>query len=290
MASFEKIKGVSGSEQVYPTQVNLLPTGLSPAIQQSPTSMLSPIEAIRFLITTSVVNGTTAITGGTVGGSIGLIEIKQGTKTLLKISNMRELQDFYHVKTGLVLNDVNIPTTASQTDSASLEFVLPFRIAVGEQLVIKTQFNGYNSFITGGSVSSGSGSVGLAFYYSNNSVGLSEMWDIEQTPTALASNTDVNLGSYLGNAKPIYELYADVSSDSDMNYYKFEVAKTVLFNEYPFDLIQYEVQEPQYSHVSGLFRLPIVSGIVINTGSNSQAKAVINLSTSEQVFLISRIQ
>jgi hypothetical protein len=290
MASFEKITGITSSEQVYPTQVNLLATGLSPAIQQSPTSMLSPIEAIRFLITASVVNGTTAITSGTVGGSIGLIEIKQGTKTLLKVSNMKELQDFYHIKTGLVLSDVNIPTTASQTDSASLEFVLPFRIAVEEQVVIKTQFNGYSSFITGGSVSSGSGSVGLAFLYSNKETGFSEMWDIEQTPTTLASGTDVNLGSYLGNAKPIYELYADVSSDSDLNYYKFEITKTVLFNQYPFDLIQYEVQEPQYSHVSGLFRLPIVSGIVINTGSNSQAKAVINLATSEQIYLISRIQ
>ena len=59
---------------------------------------------------------------------------------------------------------------------------------------------------------------------------------------------------------------------------------------YPFDLIKYEDEEPQYSHISGLFRLPIEAGVVINTGSNSQAKAIVNLATSEQITLFSRIQ
>ncbi len=63
-----------------------------------------------------------------------------------------------------------------------------------------------------------------------------------------------------------------------------------VYYEYPFDLVQYEVQEPQYSHISGLFRLPIDAGTVINTGSNSQAQAIVNLSTSEQITLFSRVQ
>jgi hypothetical protein len=290
MSSFVKLSGLSGSEQIAPTQVNLLSTGLSPAVQLSPTSMISPIKGIRFLISVSVTNGATAITSGTVGDAIGLIEIKQGTKTLLKVTNMRQLQDFYHIKTGMVLSDVNIPTTASTVDSASLEFTLPFKVMLGDQLSVKIQFNGYSQFITGGSVTSGTGSMGVAFLYSASETGQSEVWSIDQTPVALASGVDVNLGSYLGNAKPIYEFYADVTADSDLNYYKFEIKNVTLFYMYPYDLIEYEDVEPQYSHVSGLFRLPIESGIVINTGSNSQAKAIVNLATSEQITLFTRDQ
>jgi len=290
MSSFVKLAGITSSEQVAPTQVNLLATGLSPAIQITPTAMLSAIKGIRFLINVSVVNGATAISGGTVGSAIGFIEIKQGVRTLLKINNMRQLQDFYHIKTGQVLNDVSIPTTANTVDSASLEFTLPFKITVGEQVIVKIQFNGYNQFISGGSVSSGTASMGIAFLYSATEIGNTEVWDIDETPTALASATDVNLGSYLGNAKPIYELYADVGADSNLNYYKFEISKTTLFFMYPFDLIEYEDEEPQYTHISGLFRLPIETGVVINTGSNSQAKAIVNLATSEQITLFSRIQ
>jgi len=290
MSSFKTLEAISSTEQVAPSTVNIPQTGLSAEIQLYPKKMASPIEGIRFLISVSVVNGATALSGGTVGNFIGLIEIKQGVKTIFKISNMKQLQDFYHIKTGQILSDVALPTTASATDSASLEFVIPYKIMVGDQVTVTCQFNGFANAVSGGSVTSATGSMALAFYYSNKPVGATETWEIGQTPVALASATDVNLGSYLGNAKPIYELYADVSADSNLNYYKFEIGAVTVYNEYPFDLIQYEVQQPQYSHVSGLFRLPIDAGIVINTGSNSQAQAIVNLSTSEQITLFSRVQ
>jgi hypothetical protein len=290
MSSFKTLGKFTGSEQVTPTVVNIPATGLSPSISQSPTKMSSQIEGIRFLISVSVTNGGTNITKGTVGDFLGYLEIMQGTKSLLKITNMRQLQDFYHIKTGKVLNDVNIPTNTDTINSASLEFTLPFKIVLGSQVVVKTAFNGYSNALEGESVTSGTASTGLAFLYGLSTGGNSESWDVGQTPVVLASGTEVNLGSYLGNAKPIYELYTDVLEDANLNYYKFEIGAKELYYDYPFDLEAYEVEQPQYSHTSGLFRLPISEGIVINTGSNSQSKAILNLSKSEQITLFSRTE
>ena len=44
-----------------------------------------------------------------------------------------------------------------------------------------------------------------------------------------------------------------------------------------------------FSVLSGLFALPIVEGTVINTASNTQAKAVINLSSSIQVTTYAQV-
>ena len=58
--------------------------------------------SLRMLITVSVVNGNTVITSGTVGDFINQIKIRQGTVDLLTINGIKELQNFYHIKTGIV--------------------------------------------------------------------------------------------------------------------------------------------------------------------------------------------
>lgn len=286
---FSVLSGFSGIEQSDTVQGNLLSSSVGSPLSISPTAMSSPIMSLRMLITVSVVNGTTAITSGTVGDFINQIKIRQGTVDLLTINGIKELQNFYHIKTGSTLADVNIPTTVSTTDTASLEFDLPFRVALGSQVVVKSLFNGYSTALSGGSVTSGTVSVALAFVYGNGQVASSEQWDINQTSTALASSTDINLGQYLNTASPIYQLFIDTTSDSNLNYYDFFIGKTILYKAYPFDLSNFEVRQPQYSHVSGLFALPIVEGTVINTASNTQAKAVINLSSSIQVTTYAQV-
>ncbi len=286
---FSVLSGFSGIEQSDTVQGNLLSSSVGSPLSLSPTAMSNPIMAIRFLITVALTNGTTAITSGTVGDFINQIKIRQGTVDLITLNGMRELQDFYHIKTGQVLSDVNIPTTASTIDSASLEFELPFRIALGSQVVVKSLFNGWSNAIVGGSVTAGTVSVALAFVYGNGTVATSEQWDVNQTSTALASSTDINLGQYLNTANPIYQLFIDATSDANLNYYDFYIGKTILYKAYPFDLTNFEVRQPQYSHVSGLFALPIVEGTVINTASNTQAKAVINLASSIQVTTFAQV-
>lgn len=286
---FSVLKGFSGIEQSDTVQGNLLATSVGSPLSVSPTAMNSPIQAIRFLITISVTNGATAITSGTVGDFINQIKIRQGTVDLLTLSGIREVQDFYHIKNGDSLADVNIPTTASTVDTASLEFTIPFRIALGNQVVVKATFNGYSNALVGGSVTSGTASVSLAFIYGSEAVSTSEIWDINPTSTALAASTDINLGQYLNTAKPIYQLFLDVTSDANLNYYDFYIGRVLLYKAYPFDLEAFEIREPEYSHVSGLFALPISEGVVINTASNSQAKAVINLASSVQVTTFAQV-
>ena len=125
---FSVLSGFSGIEQSDTVQGNLLASSVGSPLSISPTAMSSPIMSLRMLITVSVVNGATAITSGTVGDFINQIKIRQGTVDLLTINGIKELQNFYHIKTGSTLADVNIPTTVSTTDTASLEFDLPFRL------------------------------------------------------------------------------------------------------------------------------------------------------------------
>ena len=182
-----------------------------------------------------------------------------------------------------------LPTTASATDTASLEFYLPYEIALtSEQVVIKFIFNGYSTAVSGGSVSSATGSVGLAFYYQKEKVVQSEQWDIIETASTIQANTDKNLGADLPS-KPVYELWVNIGADGNLNYYKYVLNNEELFKAYVYDLIQYEIREPQYSHVSGLMKLPINSGVLINTSSNLQPEAIINLTTAEQVRIYAKV-
>ncbi len=287
---FSELRGISSIEQIPQTLTNLVASGTGSELILSPKSMFSPIGGLYVTIGVSVVNGSTAISSGTVGDFISEFKIMQGTKTLLNISNIRELQDFFHIKTGTTLNDVNIPTTASTTDTASLSFKLPYFIALGSQVSFHFRFNGYNNAISGGSVTSGTATISMSIYYVSFPVSESEMWEIVPTPTALASNTDVNLGNYTTNGKAIYEMWLDITNDSYLNEYKFEQGRTLLYNSYLSDLVNLEVIEPQYSHFNGLLLLPIQFGVVLNTASNSQSQALVNLNTSEQVILFYRVQ
>jgi hypothetical protein len=286
--TFVNVKMDGGVEQVSPVNVNIPANQPSGEITLSPKHMTTPINAIRFIITVNVVDGATALSGGTVGDFINELKIMQGSKTLIKFNSIADIQAFYHIKTGQTLSDVALPTTASTTDTATLEFVLPFGVTLGQQVVVKGIFNGYANSVSGGSVSSANGSIGVAFYYQKEPMAVSEEWDIIQTATTINANTDANLGNDLPS-KPIYDLWTNVGADANLNYYKYELNKSELYNSYPYDLIQYEVKEPQYSHVSGLFRLPINSGVLINTASNIQPQAIINLSTAEQVKIYARV-
>jgi len=287
IGSFVAPKQDAGVEQISPVTVTIPPSGVSGAVQLSPKAMTTPASGIRLNINASVVNGATALTGGTVGGFINEIEILQGSRSLIKFTSIAELLDFYHIKTGQTLSDVALPTTASQTDSANLEFLLPFNLAQGAQIVVKTIFNGYSTAVTGGSVTSASGAVGVAFYYTRAPIIVSEDWEVMVTPSALGSGTDQNLGLYLAN-KPIYDLWTDVIADANLAYYKFKIGKSDIYYDYPFDLIEFEDAQPQFNHESGLFRLPLNPGININTASNSQAQALINLSASKQIIIYAR--
>ncbi len=280
---FSKINAIKGVEQISPETVNLSATSASAEVVLTPSAMTMPIKGTEYSITISLVNGATAITSGTVGDFINEFKIMQGSKTLLNISNISQLEAFFHIKNGTTLSDVNLPTTASATDSATLQFKLPFRIALGAQVSFKFKFNGYNNAISGGSVTNGTATVSMAVYYSNSQATTSEAWEILPTPVSLGADVDINLGSYLGNQKPIFELWTQVSADSGLNYYKFEIGKETIFDVYPVDMENLELVDPQYSHVSGLFYLPIVEGAIINTGSNSQSKAIINLASSQVV-------
>ena len=289
MSGFGKIRMDGGVEQIAPDTVNIPANGTSGEIQISPKHMKYSISALRFLITVSVVNGATALSGGTVGNFINTIKILQGAKTLLELNGMSDVQALYHIKTGQTLSDVALPTTANATDTASLEFNLPYEIAkTNDQVVVKVIFNNYSTAVSGGSVSSATGSVGLAFYYQKEKVVQSEQWNIIETASVIQANTDSNLGANLPS-KPIYELWVNVSADSNLNYYKYVLDNEELFKAYVFDLINYEIREPQYSHVSGLIKLPINAGVLINTDSNLQPEAIINLSTAEQVRIYAKV-
>jgi len=289
MSGFAKIRMDGGVEQVSPVTVNIPASGTSGEIQISPKHMKYSISAIRFLITVNVVNGATALSGGTVGDFIKTIKVLQGSKELLELNGIQDVQALYHIKTGQTLSDVALPTTASTTDTASLEFYLPYEIALTkEQVVIKVIFNGYSTAVSGGSVSSATGSVGLAFYYQKEKVTQSEQWDIIETASTIQANTDKNLGSDLPS-KPVYELWVNIGADGNLNYYKYLLNSEELFHAYVYDLIQYEIREPQYSHVSGLMKLPINAGVLINTSSNLQPEAIINLATAEQVRIYAKV-
>ncbi len=98
---FSIITHADSVEQIPSTLTNLNLNAIGSPIQLTPKKMDTAVEGLYISITVSLVNGATAITSGTVGNFINEIKIMQGTKTLLSITSMKQLQDFYHIKTGL---------------------------------------------------------------------------------------------------------------------------------------------------------------------------------------------
>ncbi len=225
-----------------------------------------PIVAMRFVLTVNLTYSTAPSSSpGTVGQFIQQILIYKGSDKDYRynIASMAELQRIYHMLTGLSLSDVSIPASTSAT--ATLEFIIPFRIKTVPQVpLLKVVLAPWT--VLSATPASGSASLSVEYLYGTPSdVPVDDYLTIVSTPTALNANTEINISQYFGSSDPMIDIWVDATADANLNYAKFAVGKSTIYDKMgPFTLTQMETQQGRanYTHISGFFRMPQPAGQV----------------------------
>ena len=275
---FQSLLGSTGSELAQSQTVNLSANTVT-KVKFSPSSMNGDLLGYEVIFALSITSGTTAGNATTVLSSLYAEKITSGSKTMLNISGSREFQDFYHIKTGLNLSDVTLTPVASSQVTETLGVIIPFVAPQSDKLVFEFDFNGYQS-LSGANATGGQVTVTLRYFYGIRSSEY-DFWTVVPAPAPFNANVEVNIANYINDARPAVELWADIASDGNLNYYKFENGKVVIYDSLDVtSLTEYEDYYPMYTHFTGLEFLPIESEVTIDSNANTSIKPLINLSTS----------
>jgi len=269
----------STASELAQSQTVVLSANTITKVKFSPTSMQGDLLGYQVIFSLSITSGSTAGNATTVGSALYSHKITTGSKTMINLSGFREFQDFYHIKNGTILNDVNLIPSANATITQSLTAIIPFVAPESEKLVFEFEFNGYQS-LAGSNATGGQITVIMRYFYGIRTSEY-DFWTIVPAPSPFNAGVEVNIANYINDARPAIELWTDIASDGNLNYYKFENGKVVIFDDLDVpSLIEYEDYYPMYNHLSGLLYLPIQSEVVIDSNANTSIKPLINLSTS----------
>jgi len=275
---FQSLLGSSGSELAQ-SQTVVLSANTVTKVKFSPASMSGDLLGYEVILSLSITSGATAGNATTVGSSLYVHKITSGPKTMLNLSGFREFQDFYHIKTGQILNDVTLTPVASSQVTETLSAIVPFVAPESDKLVFEFDFNGYQS-LSGSNATGGQVTVTLRYFYGIRSSEY-DFWTVVPAPASFNAGVEVNIANYINDARPAVELWADIASDGNLNYYKFENGKVVIYDSLDVtSLTEYEDYYPMYTHFAGLEFLPIQSEVTIDSNANTSIKPLINLSTS----------
>jgi len=269
----------STASELAQSQTVVLSANTITKVKFSPTAMQGDLLGYQVIFSLSITSGSTAGNVTTVGSSLYSHKITTGPKTMINISGFREFQDFYHIKTGTILNDVSLTPSANATITQSLSAIIPFVAPESDKLVFEFEFNGYQT-LAGSNATGGQITITMRYFYGIRTSEY-DFWTIVPAPSSFNSEVEVNIANYINDARPAVELWIDIASDGNLNYYKFENGKVVIYDSLDVNsLIEYEDYYPMYTHLSGLLFLPIQSEVVIDSNANTSIKPLINLSTS----------
>jgi hypothetical protein len=275
---FQSLLNSSASELAQ-SQTVVLSANTITKVKFSPSSMQGDLLGYQVIFSLSITSGSTAGNATTVGSSLYSHKITTGPKTMINLSGFREFQDFYHIKNGTILNDVTLTPSASSTVTETLSAIVPFVAPESEKLVFEFEFNGYQS-LAGSSATGGQVTVIMRYFYGIRTSEY-DFWTVVPAPSPFNAGVEVNIANYINDARPAIELWTDIASDGNLNYYKFENGKVVIFDDLDVNsLIEYEDYYPMYNHLSGLLYLPIQSEVVIDSNANTSIKPLLNLSNS----------
>jgi hypothetical protein len=275
---FQSLLGSSGSELAQ-SQTVVLSANTITKVKFSPASMSGDLLGYEVILSLSITSGATAGTATTVGSSLYVHKITSGPKTMINLSGFREFQDFYHIKNGTTLSDVALTPVASTQVTQTLSAIVPFVAPESEKFVLEFDFNGYQS-LSGSNATGGQVTVQVRYFFGIRTSEY-DFWTVVPAPASFNAGVEVNIANYINDARPAVELWTDVTSDSNLNYYKFENGKIVVFDSLDVaSLTEIEDYYPMYNHLSGLEFLPIQPEVVIDSNANTSIKPLINLSTS----------
>ncbi len=282
---------IIGTENASPQTTSLASTGnVGFTNAFTPKKASGNVVGIKFFLTLSATSGATA-GSTTVGSSIAEFKIRKGSDIYLNAQNFAQLQRVYHMITGLSMSDVTLTGTANGTATATLETpIIPFHYTLDQPIYIEFQFTSYtalSSDFTGASVSGY-----VVFYYGN--VAENDKFIINTLPTALNSNTDIDIFDYFSDKSPIKYFWLDVSADSNINYMEFEVGTQKIRDKmYATALTQFEDYfDSAFTHIGGFFLTPLPYGVLATpSGSNVSApKLLINLANSVTPTIYAMVQ
>jgi len=269
----------STASELAQSQTVVLSANTITKVKFSPTSMQGDLLGYQVIFSLSITSGATAGNATTVGSALYSHKITTGPKTMINLSGFREFQDFYHIKNGIILNDVILTPAVNSTVTQTLTAIVPFVAPESEKLVFEFEFNGYQS-LAGTNATGGQITVIMRYFYGIRTSEY-DFWTVVPAPSPFNSGVEVNIANYINDARPALELWTDIASDGNLNYYKFENGKVVIFDDLDVpSLIEYEDYYPMYNHLSGLLYLPIQSEVVIDSNANTSIKPLINLTTS----------
>ena len=285
---FQSLLTNTGSETAQSQTVNLAASSLS-KVKFSPSAMTNTLIGMEVIMALTIGSGSTAGTATTVGSDIYTVKVTSGSSTTLNISGIRQVQDFYHIKTGQTLSDVILTPVASTNVTETLSFVLPFIADPTQKFVVEFDLNGYQT-LSGSNATSGSMTITIRYIF-GVPPDVYDAWTVVPTPSNLNSGVDVNIAQYINDARAAYSLWIDVTSDSNLSYYKFENGKEIVYDSLDATtLTSLEDYLPQYDHLSGLFNLPILVGVVIDSNANTSIKPILNLSSSLAPVIFLKVQ
>src|SRR5579883_3446849 len=142
----------------------------------------------------------------------------------------------------------------------------------------------------GASYNANAGSVSFAVEFGYVDRQLSDdVIEIVTVPSALNAGSDLDLQDQFSEAAPIDEVWVELTNDSDLNYFTFEVGSDQVFEQMPPTTVQIREEQGQmlFSHIGGFYRAPTPRGVVYKTpaGVNTANKLIINLATSRSPTL-----
>jgi|GEM_PF-1647712 hypothetical protein len=252
------------------------------------------IAWLRLLITATITQSAAA--NYTVGSLIKELTIKKGSKKYIDITSEDQLEKLWHMLTGLAIgasynanantlfsNPTNAGAAGQTTQAEEIYIPLWFNTQVVPLITLTLYGYGAITNATAGSVS-----FAVEFGYVDRQLS-DDVIEIVTVPSALNAGSDLDLQDQFSEAAPIDEVWVELTNDSDLNYFTFEVGSDQVFEQMPPTTVQIREEQGQmlFSHIGGFYRAPTPRGVVYKTpaGVNTANKLIINLATSRSPTL-----
>jgi len=248
---------------------------------------------VGMLVTMDMTVQQSVATPFTAGDIFGGMTIKKGANTRVNISSYAQLVRVYNALTRL--NDSNAQyfnneavTGAAGTVNAKLEFFLPIELTTDIIPVAEFEFNALSTI----SATSGTVTTTITYYYSTQPV-RDDLISIVTAPSTLNANTEIDISQYFTFTGVVDEVWFDVGTDATLDYQRFRIGKTVIFDNYTaWELRASTVPHVFNEKVDGLYQAKAIQTAYPPNGVSS-AKPILEVSLTNAVaptfYLFSKI-
>ena len=226
----------------------------------------------------------------TVGSMIKELQVLKGANTQIDVGSEDQLEKLFHMLTGMPIGATfnssaptyyNNPTSAGAVGQTSQteEIFLPLHFTTKVVPQFKLTTTGYSA-VTDATAATISFTV--IFLYGSTPI-TDDLIKIVTAPAALNSATDIDVSQYFSEAKPINEVWVELTADSDLSYQSFEIGQSTIYSKVgPTSSQILEALMPNYSHLTGFYKSRMKPGTVFpTTGSTSNSpKLIYNLAVA----------